>query len=145
MAVVGMASFFGASVRAPMTGMVLVLEMTASTAAIVPILAATASAVLVAYLVGSRPSMTACASAACRSTDAFSELSATIPEIDGRLTDAAKLVSNLRPGVEVGRRLLTHLFLGRPFREVKKSLTSGWVNRYADVASDTRHHPGQVG
>jgi len=55
MAVVGMASFFGASVRAPMTGMVLVLEMTASTAAIVPILAATASAVLVAYLVGSPP------------------------------------------------------------------------------------------
>ncbi len=55
MAVVGMAAFFGASVRAPMTGMVLVLEMTASTAAIVPILAATASAVLVAYLVGSPP------------------------------------------------------------------------------------------
>lgn len=55
MAVVGMASFFGATVRAPMTGMVLILEMTASTAAIVPILAGTASAVLIAYLVGSPP------------------------------------------------------------------------------------------
>lgn len=55
MAVVGMAAFFGASVRAPVTGMVLVLEMTASTAAIIPILAATASAVLTAYLVGSPP------------------------------------------------------------------------------------------
>jgi CIC family chloride channel protein len=55
MAVVGMAAFFGASVRAPMTGMVLVIEMTASTAVIIPILAATASAVLAAYLVGSPP------------------------------------------------------------------------------------------
>lgn len=55
MAVVGMAAFFGATVRAPVTGMVLVLEMTASTAAIIPILAATASAVLAAYLIGSPP------------------------------------------------------------------------------------------
>ena len=55
MAVVGMAAFFGATVRAPMTGMVLVIEMTASTAVIIPILAATASAVLAAYLVGSPP------------------------------------------------------------------------------------------
>ena len=55
MAVVGMGAFFGATVRAPMTGMVLVLEMTASTAVIVPLLAATASAVLAAYLVGSPP------------------------------------------------------------------------------------------
>ena len=55
MAVVGMASFFGATVRAPVTGVVLVIEMTASTAAIIPMLAATASAVLVAYLVGSPP------------------------------------------------------------------------------------------
>jgi len=55
MAIVGMASFFGASVRAPVTGMVLVIEMTASTAVIVPMLAATASAVLAAYLLGSPP------------------------------------------------------------------------------------------
>jgi len=55
MAIVGMASFFGATVRAPVTGMVLVIEMTASTSAIVPMLAATASAVLAAYLVGSPP------------------------------------------------------------------------------------------
>ena len=55
MAVVGMACFFGACVRAPVTGMVLVIEMTASTATIVPMLGATAAAVLVAYLVGSPP------------------------------------------------------------------------------------------
>ncbi len=55
MAVVGMSCFFSASVRAPMTGMVLVIEMTASTAVIVPMLAATAAAVLVAHLVGSPP------------------------------------------------------------------------------------------
>ena len=55
MAVVGMACFFGACVRAPVTGMVLVVEMTASTATIVPMLGATAAAVLVAYLVGSPP------------------------------------------------------------------------------------------
>ena len=55
MAVVGMSCFFSASVRAPVTGMVLVIEMTASTAVIVPMLAATAAAVLAAYLVGSPP------------------------------------------------------------------------------------------
>lgn len=55
MAVVGMSCFFSASVRAPVTGMVLVIEMTASTAAIVPMLAATAAAVMMAYLVGSPP------------------------------------------------------------------------------------------
>ena len=55
MAVVGMSCFFSASVRAPVTGMVLVIEMTASTAVIVPMLAATAAAILTAYLVGSPP------------------------------------------------------------------------------------------
>ena len=55
MAIVGMASFFGASVRAPLTGVVLIIEMTASTAVLVSMLAATAMAVLAAYLVGSPP------------------------------------------------------------------------------------------
>lgn len=55
MAVVGMASFFAATVRAPVTGVVLVMEMTASTAAIIPMLVATAAAILAAYLVGSPP------------------------------------------------------------------------------------------
>lgn len=55
MAVVGMSCFFSACVRAPVTGMVLVVEMTASTAVIVPMLAATAAAVLVANLAGSPP------------------------------------------------------------------------------------------
>jgi len=55
MALVGMAAFFGATVRAPVTAMVLVTEMTATTEVIVPMMAATAAAVLVAYLVGSPP------------------------------------------------------------------------------------------
>ena len=55
MAVVGMSSFFGATVRAPVTGVVLVSEMIGTTSAIIPMLAATASAVLAAYLVGSPP------------------------------------------------------------------------------------------
>ena len=55
MALVGMAAFFGATVRAPVTGMVVVTEMTATTATLVPMMAATAAAVLAAYLVGSQP------------------------------------------------------------------------------------------
>lgn len=55
MAVMGMAWFFAATVWAPVTGMVLVLEMTASTAAIIPILVATAAAILAADLAGSPP------------------------------------------------------------------------------------------
>ena len=55
MALVGMGAFFGASVRAPVTGMVLVIEMTATTSVAVPMMAATAAAVLAAYLVGSPP------------------------------------------------------------------------------------------
>ncbi len=55
MALVGMAAFFGATVRAPVTGMVVVTEMTATTETLVPMMAATAAAVLVAYVVGSPP------------------------------------------------------------------------------------------
>ncbi|WP_407666395.1 ClC family H(+)/Cl(-) exchange transporter [Mycobacterium pinniadriaticum] len=55
MALVGMGAFFGATVRAPVTGMVLVIEMTATTSVAVPMMAATAAAVLAAYLVGSPP------------------------------------------------------------------------------------------
>jgi CIC family chloride channel protein len=55
MALVGMAAFFGATVRAPVTGMVVVTEMTATTAALVPMMAATAAAVLAAYVVRSPP------------------------------------------------------------------------------------------
>jgi CIC family chloride channel protein len=55
MAIVGMAAFFGATVRAPVTGMVVVTEMTATTEVLVPMMAATAAAVLVAYLVRSPP------------------------------------------------------------------------------------------
>ncbi|MCF8610504.1 ClC family H(+)/Cl(-) exchange transporter [Gordonia sp. HY285] len=55
MAIVGMSALFGAVVRAPVTGVVLVMEMTATTTVTVPMLAATAAAVLVAQLVGSPP------------------------------------------------------------------------------------------
>jgi CIC family chloride channel protein len=55
MALVGMAAFFGATVRAPVTAIVLVIEMTATTAAAIPMIAATAAAVLVAKLTGSPP------------------------------------------------------------------------------------------
>lgn len=55
MALVGMAAFFGATVRAPVTGIVVVIEMTATTAVAIPMLAATAAAVLVTELIGSPP------------------------------------------------------------------------------------------
>lgn len=55
MAIVGMAAFFGATVRAPLTAIVVVLEMTATTAVAVPMLAATAAAVLTAELFRSPP------------------------------------------------------------------------------------------
>ena len=55
MALVGMAAFFGATVRAPVTAIVLVIEMTATTAVAIPMIVATAAAVLVAKLTGSPP------------------------------------------------------------------------------------------
>ncbi|HYO05165.1 MAG TPA: ClC family H(+)/Cl(-) exchange transporter [Mycobacterium sp.] len=55
MAIVGMAAFFGATVRAPVTGIVLVIEMTATTSVTVPMLAATAAAVFAAELLRSPP------------------------------------------------------------------------------------------
>ena len=54
-ALVGMAAFFGATVRAPVTGIVVVIEMTATTEVAIPMLAATAAAVLAAELTGSPP------------------------------------------------------------------------------------------
>lgn len=55
MIVVGMAALFGAVVRAPITGIVIVIEMTAVTSVTVPMIAATAAAVLVAQVAGSPP------------------------------------------------------------------------------------------
>lgn len=55
MAIVGMTAFFGACVRAPLTAIVLVIEMTATTSVAVPMLAATAAAVLAAELLRSPP------------------------------------------------------------------------------------------
>jgi CIC family chloride channel protein len=55
MALVGMAAFFGATVRAPVTGIVVTIEMTATTAVAIPMLAATAAAVLAAELTRTPP------------------------------------------------------------------------------------------
>ncbi|MCF8606575.1 ClC family H(+)/Cl(-) exchange transporter [Gordonia sp. HY442] len=53
--IVGMSAFFAAVVRAPITGIVLVMELTAVTTVTIPMLAATAAAVLIANAVGSPP------------------------------------------------------------------------------------------
>ncbi len=55
LAVVGMAAFFTTVVRAPLTGMVLVIEMTNSTTLMVPMMAACLTATLVPTLLGSQP------------------------------------------------------------------------------------------
>jgi len=54
-AVVGMAAFFNGVVRAPVTGIVLVVELTSSTALVVPMLLATFAASLATTWVGSVP------------------------------------------------------------------------------------------
>jgi chloride channel protein, CIC family len=53
--VVGMAAFFTAVVRAPITGMVLVTEMTANSVLLLPMLAACFAAFVVAEAVGNKP------------------------------------------------------------------------------------------
>lgn len=53
--IVGMSTFFAATVRAPITGILLIVEMTATTSLLVPMLVATTAAVLVASLLKGRP------------------------------------------------------------------------------------------
>jgi CIC family chloride channel protein len=55
MALAGMAAFFGATVRAPLTGLLIVIEMTATTSVAVPMMIATAAAVVSANALGSAP------------------------------------------------------------------------------------------
>lgn len=55
MAMVGMAAFFSVVVRSPLTGVILIVEMTATTTLLVPMLAACFAAVLVATLVRAEP------------------------------------------------------------------------------------------
>jgi chloride channel protein, CIC family len=55
MAIVGMSTLFAAVVRAPLTGIALVIEMTGTTAVTVPMLLAAGSAVLTATLLQSPP------------------------------------------------------------------------------------------
>ncbi|MFN8498829.1 MAG: ClC family H(+)/Cl(-) exchange transporter [Anaerolineae bacterium] len=54
-AIVGMSTFFVSVVRSPLTGLVLVIEMTATTTLIAPMLVAAAAALLVTTLLGSSP------------------------------------------------------------------------------------------
>lgn len=54
-AVVGMSTFFAAVVRAPITGVVLIIEMTTTTALVVPMLLAAAMAVLAATMLHGPP------------------------------------------------------------------------------------------
>ncbi|NOY93808.1 MAG: ClC family H(+)/Cl(-) exchange transporter [Deltaproteobacteria bacterium] len=54
-AIVGMSTFFAAVVRAPLTGIVLIFEMTATTTLIIPMMAAAVGAVLAALLLGNPP------------------------------------------------------------------------------------------
>ena len=54
-AIAGMAAFFTAVVRAPLTGIVLIAEMTSTTTLMVPMLAACFAATLTATLLGSDP------------------------------------------------------------------------------------------
>lgn len=55
LAIVGMAAFFAATVRAPITGIALIVEMTAITSLTVPMLAACAAAILVAHAIHGAP------------------------------------------------------------------------------------------
>lgn len=55
LAIVGMSAFFAATVRAPLTGLVLIIEMTATTTLTVPMLAACAAATVAAFLVKGAP------------------------------------------------------------------------------------------
>jgi CIC family chloride channel protein len=54
-AVVGMAAFFSAVVRSPLTGMILVTEMTANVTLLLPMLASCCAAMALATLLGNAP------------------------------------------------------------------------------------------
>lgn len=54
-AIVGMSAFFAAVVRSPLTGIVLCVEMTATTAVLVPMLIAAGTAMVVCTMLGSTP------------------------------------------------------------------------------------------
>ncbi len=62
-AIIGMAAFFAGVVQAPVTGIVLVTEMTAAFTTLLPMLAACFAAMLTANLLHTAPSTTRCANA----------------------------------------------------------------------------------
>ncbi|TMJ69498.1 MAG: hypothetical protein E6G83_02610 [Alphaproteobacteria bacterium] len=69
-AVVGMAAFFTGVVQAPVTGIVLVIEMTAGFTMLLPMLAACFAAILVPNLLGSAPIYDSLRQRATRTGDA---------------------------------------------------------------------------
>ena len=54
-AIVGMSTLFAAMVRAPLTGIILIVEMTAATTLVVPMLAAAFGAVITTSLMRNEP------------------------------------------------------------------------------------------
>jgi chloride channel protein, CIC family len=52
---VGMAAFLAATIRAPLTGLMLVVEMSSTATQLIPMLAASFAAVTVCQLLGARP------------------------------------------------------------------------------------------
>jgi len=75
-AVVGMAAFFTGVVQAPVTGIALVIEMTASFTMLLPMLAASFAAMLVPNLLGSAPIYQSLRSRTARTAGALSEMPA---------------------------------------------------------------------
>jgi CIC family chloride channel protein len=72
-AVVGMAAFFTGVVQSPVTGIVLVIEMTASFTMLLPMIAACFAAMLVPNLLGSTPIYDSLRQRATRTADARAE------------------------------------------------------------------------
>jgi CIC family chloride channel protein len=72
-AVVGMAAFFTGVVQCPITGIVLVIEMTASFTMLLPMIAAGFAAMLVPNLLGSAPIYDSLRQRATRTADARAE------------------------------------------------------------------------
>lgn len=70
MALIGLAAFFTATVRAPVTGLVLATEMTGATILLPPMLGACAVAMLVAGMLRSEPIYDQLTSRAVRAHDA---------------------------------------------------------------------------
>lgn len=79
-AVVGMAAFFAGVVRAPLTGIVLVMEMTGSSSLLLPAVFASFSAMMSASLLGDRPIYDALRDRTIRAENRLRETTITAPQ-----------------------------------------------------------------